>query len=200
MTSTRAPLAGLLLTLLLALLFCLPGAHAQRGGATATAAATAPAAVVPELPQARLAGHGEFTYFGLSIYHASLWVGSQGYQPGAPAAAPFLLELRYARALDGHKIAEASADQMAKIGAGTSAQRQAWLQQMLTIFPDVREGTQISGAYLPGAGVRFYLDGKALAEVHDAAFARAFFAIWLDPASTAKALRVALLRDAAPRP
>jgi hypothetical protein len=154
-----------------------------------------PAHIESHLAQARLAGKGRFTWFGLSIYEAALWVGDQGYRPDAP----FVLDLRYARKLDGVKIAEASAEQMEKIGAGTPAQRAQWLARMKAIFPDVGEGTHISGVFLPGLGARFYLDGKALATVPDPEFARAFFGIWLDPATSARALRAALLSDAAPR-
>ena len=151
-----------------------------------------------ELGVARLAGTGSYTWFGLEIYTAELWVGPHGYLPGAPQAAPFLLDLRYARALDGQKLAAASADQMQKIGAGTAAQRVAWLAAMQAIFPDVKEGSHISAVYVPAAGVRFYLDGAALGEVGDAAFGAAFFAIWLAPASSAGHLREQLLRHAAP--
>jgi hypothetical protein len=159
------------------------------------AATAAPAHIEAHLDQPRMAGKGLYTWFGLRIYEAELWVGEQGYQ----SAAPFVLELRYARKLDGAKIAQASADQMEKLGAGSAAQRAAWLARMKEIFPDVKEGTRIGGVFLPGAGVRFYLDGKALASVPDPEFARAFFAIWLDPGTSAGALRAALLKDAAPR-
>ena len=151
-----------------------------------------------ELGAARLAGSGDYSWFGLKIYTAELWVGAAGYARGAPQAAPFVLDLRYARALDGQKIAEASAGQMEKIGAGTAAQRAAWLTAMNAIFPNVEEGSHISAVYLPAAGVRFYLDGKVLGEVADAAIGPAFFGIWLGPASTAGRLREHLLRDAAP--
>ncbi len=161
----------------------------------AAVAAPAPPHVEEHLKQPRMAGAGVFKYFGLRIYDAELWVGEQGYQAGAP----FVLELRYARKLDGVKIAEASADEMAKLGAGTPVQRAAWLARMKEIFPDVKEGSRISGVFLPKGGARFYLDGKALASVPDPEFARAFFAIWLDPATTAKGLRAALLKDAAAR-
>lgn len=147
------------------------------------------------LNQPRLAGAGTFTYFGLKIYDARFWVGEQGYRPDTP----FVLELEYARKLRGTKIADASADQMAQIGAGTPAQRKAWLARMKEIFPDVREGSRISGVNVPGNGVRFYLDGQPLATVPDPEFARAFFAIWLDPRTTAPALRTALLKGAASR-
>lgn len=158
-------------------------------------AQAAPAHIENYLTGARLAGQGQFTYFGLKIYDAELWVGQKGYQPNEP----FVLDLRYARKLNGIKIAEASADQMEKIGAGTPAQRAAWLARMKEMFPDVKEGSRISGVFLATGGARFYLDGKALASVPDPQFARAFFGIWLDPKTTAKGLRSALLKDAASR-
>lgn len=158
-------------------------------------ATAAPAHIESYLPQARQAGQGTFTYFGLKIYDAELWVGEKGYQAGAP----FVLDLRYARSLNGVKIAEASAAEMEKIKAGTAAQRKAWLARMKEVFPDVKEGSRISGVFLPSGGARFYLDGRPLASVPDPEFARAFFAIWLDPATSAQKLRVALLKNAAPR-
>jgi hypothetical protein len=160
-----------------------------------SANAGTPAHIDAHLTQARVAGTGTYTWFGLRIYDAQLWVGEKGYAGDTP----FVLDLRYARKLDGVKIAEASAGEMAKLGAGTSAQRAAWLARMKEVFPDVKEGTHISGVFLPGAGARFYLDGKALATVPDPEFARAFFAIWLDPNTSAKSLRTALLKDAGPR-
>lgn len=155
-------------------------------------AQAAPAHIEQEVPKARLAGSGTFTYFGMNIYAAELWVGPQGYSPGAP----FALDLRYARKLDGRKIAQASVEQMEKIGAGSAVARADWLRKMTAIFPDVREGSHITGVYLPQLGARFYLDGKALATVDDGDFARAFFGIWLAPNTTAPALRAALLRQA----
>ena len=64
---------------------------------------------------------------------------------------------------------------------------------MTALFPDVKEGTHITGIYLPNESVRFYLDGQWLGEIRDADFARAFFAIWLDPKTSAPDLRKKLL-------
>lgn len=161
----------------------------------AALAQAAPAHIEAALPHARLAGSGAYTYFALKIYTADLWVGDQGYRLDAP----FALDLRYARRLYGKKIAEASAEQMEKIGAGSPAERKEWLRKMLAIFPDVAEGSHITGVSVPGAGARFYFDGKPLGRIDDPDFARAFFGIWLDPATTAPELRAALLKQAAPR-
>ena len=160
----------------------------------ASALAT-PSHIESHVPKARLAGQGTFTWFGVRVYDAEMWVGEKGYQPGQP----FALELRYARKLDGVKIAEASAKEMEKLGVGTPTQRQEWLGRMKEIIPDVKDGSRISGVFLPAGGARFYLDGRALASVPDPEFAAAFFAIWLDPKTSAKKLRTALLKDAAPR-
>ena len=163
------------------------------------AATPPPSHILADVPAARLAGQGTFRWFGLAIYDAQLWVGEKGYQPAAPTAAPFALDLRYARALVGKKIAESSQGEMQKLGYGSAEQRTGWLAKMTALFPDVREGTHITGIFLPAIGARFYLDGKVLGEIADPEFARAFFAIWLDPKTTGGALRDALLTDAAAR-
>ena len=151
--------------------------------------------VAAEVPYARVAGQGAFSGLGMTIYDASLGVGDAGYAAGAP----FALELRYARALSGARIAEASADQMEKTGGGTSAQRTTWLRQMRAIFPDVKEGSSITGVFLSGGAVRFHHDGALLGTIAEPGFAQAFAGIWLSPATTAPRLREALLRDAARR-
>lgn len=157
-----------------------------------------PAPIQTEITGARLAGQGTFSYFGMKIYDAQLWVGPKGYDAAAPTAAPLALDLNYARSLDGKKIAEASRDEMAKLHVGSAAQRAAWLSKMTAIFPNVREGMHITGVYQPAFGAKFYLDGKPLGEIADPEFGHAFFAIWLDPKTTGGKLRDALLADAAP--
>ena len=152
-----------------------------------------------EIPHAQLSGSGSFTWFGLKIYEASLWTGEGGYQPQALSNAKFALDLQYARDLNGSRIADASLQQIVKLAIGTPAQQQAWHARMKEIFPDVQDGTHITGIYLPGQGARFYLNGALLGEVLDADFAHAFFAIWLDPRTSAPRLRDALLTGAGKR-
>ncbi|MEC5215077.1 hypothetical protein RCH09_000007 [Actimicrobium sp. GrIS 1.19] len=165
----------------------------------AVSALAAPAHIEMEIPAARLSGEGTFRWFGLHIYDAQLWVGKRGYDAAQPEAAPLALDLQYARALNGRKIAESSRDQLDKLQIGSAQQRAEWLEKMAALFPDVQAGTHITGVFLPGLGARFYLDGKRLGEIADPAFARGFFAIWLDPKTTAPHLRKALLPDAPAR-
>jgi len=163
------------------------------------ASAAPPKHIKSEVSSARLAGQGSFRWFGLKIYDAQLWVGDNGYRPDAPTAAKLALDLRYARSLQGKKIAEASEDEMRKLNMGSTSQRANWQVQMAAIFPDVEDGSHLTGIYLPKEGVRFYLNGKIIGDIMDPEFAQAFFAIWLAPGTTASQLRNALLINAAPR-
>lgn len=161
-------------------------------GIASAQAANIPAHILQQLPDARLSGQGTFRWFGLKIYDAALWVGESGYQA---TSAKFILNLSYARELYGERIAQASIDEIRELGIGSDEQQQAWLSKMKTLLPNVQEGSQISGVYLPGQAARFYLDGKLLGEIADAEFARAFFAIWLDPRTRAGGLRKQLLAN-----
>ncbi|WP_423709818.1 chalcone isomerase family protein [Undibacterium sp. WLX3042] len=154
------------------------------------AANEAPPPIRDEIPQAVLQGTGTYRWFGLTIYDAALWLPA-GSNPDTRQR--FALDLTYARNLYGNKIAEASIDEIEKLKFGTAEQRQRWLLQMKGIFPDVREGSRITGIHIPNEAARFYLNGKFLGEIRDPEFARSFFAIWLDKKTSAPDLRSKLL-------
>lgn len=186
--------------------------------ALALAAAAGPAAAQPErgaLPQAsaaagtsataahitryvddgRLLGEGRLTWFGFHVYDARLYAPAN-FDPVDATARPFVLELTYARRLSGRSIAEASRDEMRRLGFGDEAQHGRWLAQMQRLFPDVEPGRRIAGVNRPGGGARFYVDGSFAGSIDEPEFARAFFAIWLDPRSRAPRLRESLLKGA----
>jgi hypothetical protein len=156
-------------------------------------AESVPPHVRAEIAQAHLIGMGEFTWFGLKIYQASLWANDATWHFDAKDDAKFALDLQYARSLHGERIADASLKEMKRMEIGSPQQQQSWLAAMKSMFPDVEKGTHITGVYLPNHGARFYLNGKLLGEVPDPEFARAFFAIWLDPRTSDQKLRSALL-------
>ncbi len=154
-----------------------------------------PAQVSDHLTDLQLAGQGKLTWFGFHVYDAALYASSR-FAAADPAAHAFVLELTYARRLDGKSIAEASRDEIARLGFGTEAQRGRWHEQMLAIFPDVQRGRRLAGVNLPGTGARFYFDDQFIGAVDDPDFARAFFAIWLDERTRAPQLRDSLLKSA----
>jgi hypothetical protein len=159
------------------------------------AGAVSPAAVPTPLsdPQYGLrfkeVGQGRLKWFGLHIYDARLWAAEGSFAFDRP----FALALRYARDFKGARIAETSADEIARLGFGTAEDRERWTAQMKRIFPDVAAGHELVGVNMPDRGVRFYHDGRRVGEIDDPEFARAFFSIWLDPRTRAGELRTALL-------
>ncbi len=145
------------------------------------------------LPQATAIGSGNFRWFGLKVYEARLWAERRAFSADTWNRLPLALELTYARSFDGASIAEASIDEMKKLGLGSAGQQRAWLEAMKQVFPNVQEGTQLVGVYQPGQPTRFFRDGAAVGEVADPEFGAAFFAIWLHPRTSAPKLRAALL-------
>ncbi|MFZ6773423.1 chalcone isomerase family protein [Undibacterium sp. SXout7W] len=168
-------------------LLCAPQVFAQ------TSISTVPPHIRDEVPQASMQGTGSFRWYGLHIYDAALWSANSGMSADIDLRQRFALDLRYARHLLGSKIADASMDEIQHLGMGSREQRERWLQQMKGLFPDVKEGTHITGIYVPNEAARFYLNGKWLGDIRDAEFAKAFFSIWLDKKTSAPALRQQLL-------
>jgi len=161
--------------------------------AASSPTAAAPAHVRKYVGDAPLAGSGRLTWFGLHVYDAALYAPPR-FEPADPTGSRFVLELAYARRLEGKGIAGASRDEIERLGFGTQAQRASWHERMLTFFPDVEKGRRLAGVNIPGTGARFYLDGRFLGSIDDPAFARAFFAIWLDERTRSPQLREHLLK------
>lgn len=148
------------------------------------------AGAAQEAPTAGLTrwGSGEFRRFGFLIYRATLWVGGND-----PLRPPLALRLTYERNILGRDIAAASVKEIRKLGISDDARLKRWGEQMANIFPDVRPGDHILGLHLP-EGARFFYNDRPAGGVDDPDFARAFFAIWLDPKTSAPELRAALLQ------
>jgi hypothetical protein len=151
-----------------------------------------PAEAAQAYPQLAPLGAGTLRWFGFHVYDARLWVG--GARPDADV--PYALALRYARDFAGARIAQASIDEIERLGMGDPARRSRWLAEMQRVFPDVKAGSELAGLHVPRRGVRFFHDGRLVGEIADPEFARAFFAIWLDPRTRSPALRAALVGEA----
>jgi hypothetical protein len=137
-------------------------------------------------------GSGEFRRFGFLVYAASLWAGDDPLRP------PLALQLTYQRNIAGVAIAEASVKEIRQLGLADEATLVRWGTLMAGLFPDVRPGDAIIGEYRAGSA-SFHFNGRLLGRIEDAAFARTFFAIWLDARTSAPGLRAALLQRGAGR-
>jgi hypothetical protein len=131
-------------------------------------------------------GSGEFRRFGFLVYQATLWAGDDPQRP------PLVLRLDYKRSIAGSAIAEASVKEMRAFTSDEAALKR-WGEQMARVFPDVKQGDHILGVYRP-EGATFQHNGRVTGDIDDPEFARRFFAIWLDPRTSAPDLRAALLK------
>ena len=172
-------------------------AVAQPAAANPAAAMNSATYITRYVSDGRLAGEGRLTWLGFHVYDARLYAAAD-FDVANPFARPFVLELTYARKLDGSGIADASRDEIERLGFGTEAQRGAWHKQMTALFPDVDKGRRIAGVYQPDSGARFYVDGSYAGAIDEPEFARAFFSIWLDPRTRAPRLRESLLKGTGP--
>lgn len=136
----------------------------------------------------RVLGQGRMRWFGLLLYDAALWTPGDRWRWDAP----FALDLRYAREFQGVKLADASVDEMRRLGYLDDSKLARWRQAMVDAFPDVRKNDRITGVFRPGEGAEFFHNGRPTARIADPEFARAFFSIWLDPKTREPKLRAAL--------
>lgn len=165
-------------------------------GFTASVYATEKPVPPPEvatfLAQPVLQGQQRFRWFTFTVYDIRLWV-SELATPQTLFNQPFVLELDYARALEGKAIAERSLKEMQGLASIEPNQQEGWLAFMEKAFPDVKAGDRLSGTWQPDGTVRFLLNGQETASVQDARFGELFFGIWLAPGTSEPALRSALL-------
>jgi hypothetical protein len=150
-----------------------------------------PPEVASLAPALELRGGGELTFLGLSIYDGYYWSRVRGFALDQP----FALDLHYHRKLDGASIADRSVDEIAKLGYGSPEQRERWREAMRRIFPSVSKGDRLTGLNLPDGTARFFHNGRAIGDIADPGFARAFFAIWLDPRTSRADFRRKLLGE-----
>ena len=152
----------------------------------------APPEVAQALPQAQVLGAGRMRYMLWDVFDATLWTPPD-FRGAQYAEHAFALELRYLRAISAAALVESSLKEMRRTSSIDAAKEAAWTQAMQTAFADVQAGDRITGVHRPGAGTRFFFNGRLRGVVDDAAFARAFFGIWLGAGTSEPRLRSALL-------
>ena len=174
-------------------------AMAQAFSVQAQAQAQTPAGDVPRevaqaLPQGQVQGTGRMRYLLWDVFDATLWTQA-GFRSAQYVQHAFALELRYLRTLSAASLVDSSLQEMHRMGTLQAGKEAGWTTAMQSAFVDVQAGDRITGVHYPGLGARFYFNGMLRASVEDAAFARAFFGIWLSPSTSEPRLRSALLAD-----
>jgi len=106
---------------------------------------------------------------------------------------PFALSLTYLRDFDGEEIASRSVDEMRDIGYDDEVLLANWYEQMRAVFPNIKEGENITGVMDANRHTIFYHEGKLIGSIDDKTFAQSFFGIWLNEKTSEPKMRKQLL-------
>ncbi len=151
-----------------------------------------PPAGLEVLTTPRLVGQHLFKFFGLEIYHISLW-SSPEWNPEKWNQHSFALSLVYSRNLSGEEIVKRSIVEIKKQTVLSDDTALQWTNQLRALIPTVKPGDRLTGVYQPTGSLVFWLDAKKLGEVKDTALSEAFMGIWLSTKTSEPKMRKKLL-------
>lgn len=144
--------------------------------------------ILQHIPNAKKIGEYAYSYFIWDIYDIELYAENNHVDNGQNIA----LSLTYKRDLKGHDISERSIFEIRNLGFTNKDILQSWQNKMDQIFPNVQDGTVLTGISYPNKAV-FYKDGTEIGTILDAEFSQYFFDIWLSPKTSEPDMRKALL-------
>jgi len=137
----------------------------------------------------KVVGEAQLKVMFWKIYNAKLAASNGEWKKDAP----FALSLTYLRDFDGEEIASRSVDEMRDIGYEDEVLLAKWYEQMRSVFPNVKEGENITGVMDKEQYTHFYYDGSLIGSIEDTSFGQAFFDIWLNEKTSEPKMRKQLL-------
>lgn len=141
------------------------------------------------IPGARTVGEGRLSFMMWDVYDAKLFAPNGTWQVNAP----FALQLSYLRSIEGKKIADQSIKEIRAQGFKNERKLLQWYKKMVRIFPDVTQGTRLTGVFTNQGHTVFYNESKEIGRITDPEFSINFFGIWLSEKTSTPDLRKKLL-------
>lgn len=138
----------------------------------------------PMLTNLETVGQGRLSWFGITIYRATLYGPKGLYQ----AESEHALKITYKRSFTSNELANVSVDEMEKI-QGKKLQRQEIVTSLSALLSDVQPDDYLISRHVPGEGAQFYNRDGFIGRLSDPDLAQAFFDIWLHPDTSQPRLR-----------
>jgi hypothetical protein len=128
------------------------------------------------------------------VYVGGLYLESPSKDAGAILASDQakVIRIHFLRDLTKAQLVEAFQEGFEANVKDRAAQKVAF-DKMLALVPDVKEGTTMTFAYLPGKGMTVSAGSKELGVFEGKGFADAVFAIWLGPKPPSEDLKKGML-------
>jgi len=129
------------------------------------------------------------------VYVGGLYLESAARNAGSVLAAdvPKSVTMHFLRSIDKGKLVEAYHEGFQANAKDKAAAQQANIDKFLGLVTDVKEGSQFTVTYVPGAGTTVLRDGKAAGSFEGKAFADVVFALWLGPKPPTEDLQKGML-------
>ncbi|MEC9375363.1 MAG: chalcone isomerase family protein [Pseudomonadota bacterium] len=140
------------------------------------------------------AGEGKLTWFGLSIYNASLWTSENAIYANLYDS-DVLLIADYDRNISNQRILNSISEEWKRINSQLGLNEQLWMSELDTIIPNILSGDKLSSFVRANGSTKFYLNDQYIGEIQDPKFGPAFLSIWLNKKTSKKRLRKDLLGD-----
>ena len=138
-----------------------------------------PPGVESEWKQAEMVGQAKFSRFGLHIYDASLWrLYVKTHDADIKATA---LSITYARNISVGRLLSSTRKEWQRLGFAQRYPIRAWLSSLEKIWPDVKQGDNLTAVISAQGNCVFYSHQGRLGSINDRDFGPAFLAIWLSP-------------------
>jgi hypothetical protein len=141
-------------------------------------------------PELRPLGTATLNWFVLHVYDIALFAQDTPYTTSSNA----VLSIRYNISIKSKRLQETTLEEWRRMKMATEIQRERWIKQLDSIWPDVNPGDRLTAFKRKGGPTQFYYGDQLLGEVSDPAFGPAFFAIWLDADCKYPKIRDQLLR------
>jgi hypothetical protein len=159
------------------------------GGAIANAPLSFEQITQQYIKNPKVVGEARLKFMFLKIYDAKLSAANGLWN----ADSPFALSLTYLRDFAGEEIASRSVDEMRNIGYDDEVLLAKWYEQMRAVFPNIKEGENITGVMDENKNTHFYHEGALIGSIDDKTFTQSFFGIWLNEKTSEPKMRKQLL-------
>lgn len=141
------------------------------------------------VPNAHQVGTGRLSIVFWDVYDATLYAPYGKWVAHKPSA----LSIHYFRDIKGADIADRSVEEIQKQGFSDEAKLAEWHKKMQAIFPDVKNGSELTAIFTAQKSTDFYSNGKYIGSIIGLEFGTHFFDIWLSKKTSEPALRRKLL-------
>jgi hypothetical protein len=141
------------------------------------------------VPNAQEVGKGRLSVIFWDVYDAVLYAPNGKWD----AHKPYALSIHYFREIEGADIADRSIEEMRKQGFSDEAKLADWQKKLRIIFPDVKNGSELTAIFTARKSTDFYSGGKYIGSINGAEFGTHFFNIWLSEKTSEPELRKKLL-------